>query len=238
MKVSRVVRGAIALALLLGLVPMGAAQAAVNKPPRIKKAELKDKDGDGLADRIVLTYNERINHKLDTSRFPFRVEGYRILKVNGARRSLKLTILLKENENAPLKPASVKYSRTRKQPVKDLKKKQAAKQLLTRNITGLTATPPPPPPGPPAASPPRTTAAARTPGGGTTGGGCGIGGGLRRRDGAVLVDHGRRVGLASRVPRCRQVPGPTRGTRGFEGQAVPSCRARFRDHRRVWRSAR
>lgn len=144
MKVSRVVRGAVALALLLGLVPMGAAQAAVNKPPRIKKAELKDKDGDGLADRIVLTYNERINHKLDTARFPFRVDGYKILKVNGARRSLRLTILLKESQSAPLKPAFVKYSRTRKQPVKDLKKKQAAKQLLNRNIVGLTAPPPPP----------------------------------------------------------------------------------------------
>ena len=144
MKVSRVVRGAIALALLLGLVPVGAAQAAVNKPPRIKKAELKDKDADGLADRIVLTYNERINHKLDTARFPFRVDGYKILKVNGARRSLKLTIILKESQSAPLKPAFVKYSRTRKQPVRDLKKKQAAKQLLNRNIIGLTAPPPPP----------------------------------------------------------------------------------------------
>ena len=144
MKVSRVVRGAVALALLLGLVPVGAAQAAVNKPPRIKKAVLKDKDADGLADRIVLTYNERINHKLDTARFPFRVDGYKILKVNGARRSLTLTILLKESQSAPLKPAFVKYSRTRKQPVKDLKRKQAAKQLLNRNILGLTAPPPPP----------------------------------------------------------------------------------------------
>ena len=144
MKVSRVVRGAIALALLLGLVPMGAAQAAVNKPPRIKKAELKDKDADGLADRIVLTYNERINHKLDTARFPFRVDGYKILKVNGARRSLRLTIILKESQSAPLKPAFVKYSRTRQQPVVDLKKKQASKQLLNRNIIGLTAPPPPP----------------------------------------------------------------------------------------------
>lgn len=143
MKVSRLVRGAIALALLLGLVPVGAAQAAVNKPPRIKKAVLLDKDGDGLGDRIVLTYNERINHKLDTARFPFRVDGYKILKVNGARRSLKLTIILKESQSAPLKPAFVKYSRTRQQPVVDLKKKQAAKQLLNRNIFGLAAPPPP-----------------------------------------------------------------------------------------------
>ncbi|HJR44525.1 MAG TPA: hypothetical protein VJ927_02875 [Actinomycetota bacterium] len=145
MKLARAVRGAVALSLVLGLVPLGTAQAARNKPPRIKKAEMKDKDGDGLGDRIVLTYNERINHKLDTRRFPFRVDGYKILKVNGARKSLKLTIVLKESDTAPVKPAFVKYSRTKKQPVRDLKKKQAAKQLLNRNIIGLAATPPPPP---------------------------------------------------------------------------------------------
>ena len=135
----------LALIVALGLLPISPASAARNRPPKIKKAVLKDTDADGMANKVVLTYNERINHKLDTSRFPFRVEGYRIMKVNAARRSTTLVIVVKENPNAPAKPASIRYARTRKQPVKDLKKMQAAKQLLTRNIIGLTVAPPPPP---------------------------------------------------------------------------------------------
>lgn len=138
----------LALVVALGLLPISPASAARNKPPRIKKAVVKDTDGDGMANRIVLTYNERINHKVDRSRFPFKVQGYQIKKINGARRSAKLVIVVKENADAPAKPASIRYTRTRKQPVKDLKKKQAAKQLFTRNIIGLSATPPPPPPPP------------------------------------------------------------------------------------------
>jgi hypothetical protein len=139
-----------AVMVFSALFPLAPASAATrNTPPRIVKAEMKDANGNGLADRIVLAYNEKIRHKLDTSRFPFVVQGYKIARVSAARGSLKLGIVLKENQNAPLKPASVKYTTTRKQPVQDLKRKQARKQLLTRNIIGLAVTPPPPPPPPP-----------------------------------------------------------------------------------------
>lgn len=143
MSLRRTLWSLLALSVLVSLFPASGALAARNKAPRIMKAVMVDKDGNGLADRVVLTYNEKIKHKLDTSKFPFVVQGYKIKKINAARRSLRLTIMLRENANAPKKPASIKYSRTRKQPVLDLKKLQAQKQLLTKNIIGLAVTPPP-----------------------------------------------------------------------------------------------
>lgn len=137
----------LALIVALGLLPLSPASAARNRPPRIKRAVMKDVNNDGRADRVVLTYNERINHRVDKSRFPFRVQGYRVLRVNKARRALKLVILVKPTAKAKARPDFVRYARTRMQPVKDLKGLQAAKQLLTKNIIGLTLTPPPPPPG-------------------------------------------------------------------------------------------
>ena len=136
----------LALIVALGLLPLSPASAARNRPPRIKKAVMKDVNNDGKADRVVLTYNERINHRVDKARFPFRVQGYRVLRVNKARRALKLVILVKPTAKAKAKPDFVKYARTRMQPVKDIKGLQAAKQLLTKNIIGLAVTPPPPPP--------------------------------------------------------------------------------------------
>ncbi|MFP5351518.1 MAG: InlB B-repeat-containing protein [Actinomycetota bacterium] len=132
------------LAVVIGSLPVSSALAARNRAPRIMRAVMVDKDGNGLADRVVLTYSEKIKHKLDTSRFPFVVQGYRIKKINAARGSLRLTIMLHENANAPKKPTSIKYTRTRRQPVVDLNRLQAQKQLLTKNIIGLAVTPPPP----------------------------------------------------------------------------------------------
>lgn len=134
----------LALSVIVGLLPASSALAARNKPPKMKKAVMKDKDRDGLADRVVLAYNERIKHRVDKRRFPFKVAGYKIKKINAAKRSRRLVIVLRENADAPSKPASIKYSRTRKQPVRDLKRKQAKSQLLSRNIIGLAVAPPPP----------------------------------------------------------------------------------------------
>lgn len=144
MSLRRTLWSLLALSVVVGLLPASSALAARNRAPRITKAVMVDKDGNGLADRVVLTYNEKIKHKLDTAKFPFVVQGYKIKKVNAARGSLRLTIMLRENANAPKKPASIKYSRTRRQPVVDLKRLQAQKQLLTKNIIGLAVSPPPP----------------------------------------------------------------------------------------------
>lgn len=145
MSYTRSLRVLLAVMIVSALMPLAPASAAPrNRAPRIIKAEMKDANGNGLADRIVLTYNEKIRHKVDISRFPFVVQGYKIARVGAARGSLKLGIVLRENANAPAKPLSVKYTRTRKQPVLDLKRLQARKQLLTKNIIGLATTPPPP----------------------------------------------------------------------------------------------
>lgn len=148
MSLRRTLLSLVALSVVVGLLPASSASAAGNRAPKIKKAVMKDANGNDLADRVVLIYNEKIKHKLDKSRFPFRVEGYQISKIKGAKGSRRLVILLKENAGAPLRPASITYKRTRKQPVLDMKNKQARKQLLTKNIIGLTVTSPPPPPPP------------------------------------------------------------------------------------------
>ena len=137
MSYTRSLRVLLAVMIVSALMPLGTAAAARNRAPRIMKAVMKDTNGNGLADRVVLTYNEKIRHKADFSRFPFVVQGYKIAKIGAARGTTTLGIGLVENANAPKKPASVKYVRTRKQPVLDMKRMQAAKQLLTKNIIGL-----------------------------------------------------------------------------------------------------
>ena len=129
--------------LLLGLLPPAASAARARrdtKPPKIMKAEMLDRNGNGLADAVRLTYNEKIKHRLDTDgRYPFKVKGpskatsYRIKKVNGARRSKRLLIILKEKQNGDPTP-DVKYIRTRKKPVKDLAKNQAKRQIFIRTL--------------------------------------------------------------------------------------------------------
>jgi hypothetical protein len=140
----RVLRWSPVPLLIAAVLPTGLAEAASNTPPKIVKAQLRDSDGNGLADRITVTYNERIRHKVDTSSFPFRVEGYEISRVGASKGSLTLGIVLVENPDAPAKPASIEYARTRRQPVVDLQGKQAREQMLTRNIIGLNVPPPPP----------------------------------------------------------------------------------------------
>ena len=144
MSYTRALRVLLAVMIVSALMPLGSAAAARNRAPRIMKAVMQDLNGNGLADRVLLTYNEKIRHKADFSKFPFRVQGYAIAKIGAVRGKTTLGIALKENANAPKRPASIKYMRTRQQPVVDLKRMQARKQLLTKNIIGLPVTPPPP----------------------------------------------------------------------------------------------
>lgn len=134
----RVAPFVLALVVALGLMPISPASAAKNRPPRIKRAVMKDVNGNGLANKVILTYTERINHRVDRDgRYPFRIQGYKIRRVNKARRALRLVILVKPLAKAKARPDFIRYTRTRRQPVKDLKKLQAAKQLLTKNIVGV-----------------------------------------------------------------------------------------------------
>ena len=126
-----------AASLVAGLLAAVPAGAADTEPPRIKRAVMKDANGDGHPDRVVLTYNERIKHRADKDgRYPFEVKGYKIRKVTRAK-GRKLTIVLKGNDG-PARPA-ITYKRSARQPVKDKAGNQARKQSFTNVIALLPA---------------------------------------------------------------------------------------------------
>jgi hypothetical protein len=117
--------------VLLGLAAPAA--PADRTAPKITAAAMRDSDHDGKADRVVLTYSERISHPLDTRGFPFAVTGYRITRVDAARRSKTLVIRLKEKAAAdPLAEPTVVYLRTQKQRVRDRAGNQARAQVFTK----------------------------------------------------------------------------------------------------------
>jgi hypothetical protein len=104
--------------------------------PRIVAAWMADTDGDDRADRVVVTYNEKINHALDTDgTYPFSVSDYRIKKVLGARRTLRLTIVVREKRNPDIAAEpSVTYTRTSSKPVRDLADNQARNQTFSATL--------------------------------------------------------------------------------------------------------
>lgn len=129
--------------LVAGLLPPTAAAAAARadtRAPKITKAEMLDRNGNGLADAVRLTYNEKVKHRLDTDgRYPFKVVGptratsYKIKKVNAAKRATRLLIILREKENGDATP-DIKYVRTRSKPVRDLARNQARRQVFIRTL--------------------------------------------------------------------------------------------------------
>jgi hypothetical protein len=123
----------LALAASLYAAPGSAAGSA---RPRITKAVMRDADRDDRADRIVLTYSEKINHALDKDgRYPFSVSNYRVTKVAKARRSRTLTIFLKEKKSRDIAAhPALSYKPTRNRPVKDLAGNQASKQIFSKTV--------------------------------------------------------------------------------------------------------
>lgn len=102
--------------------------AVAAKKPRIVKGRMVDRDGDGMADRVVLTYNKRIKHRADSDGiYPFKVQGYDIAKIARARDTRKLRINLVESADAPATPR-IRYRPSTRQPVTDMKGRQARRQ--------------------------------------------------------------------------------------------------------------
>jgi hypothetical protein len=126
--------------IVLAMLPMGNAVAGRDtKAPKIVRAEMLDANGNGLADRIVLNYSEKVKHKLDTDgKYPFQILGpdkassYKIKKVNATKTS-KLVIILRENPNGANKP-DVKYTKTRNKPVTDFAGNKAKPQVFIKTI--------------------------------------------------------------------------------------------------------
>jgi hypothetical protein len=78
----------IVLAALAAVSVVTTSSAAADaRPPRIVAAVMQDRDGDGRADAVRLTYSERVRRARDRDgRYPFRVAGYRVRSVGAAKR--------------------------------------------------------------------------------------------------------------------------------------------------------
>ena len=136
------------LLLVLAVSVTASAAARDRKAPRIVAAALEDADRDGRADRLRLTYSERVTHARDgDGAYPFRVAGHRIRGV-GAAAGRVLFVSLAEPPVGTRAPASVRYSTTRSKPVRDRAGNQAAIQTVTRIRVRVVAPKPEPKPNP------------------------------------------------------------------------------------------
>ncbi|MEX2464519.1 MAG: DUF1565 domain-containing protein, partial [Gaiellaceae bacterium] len=116
--------------LAVALVAAAPSAAADRKPPRIIGAQMLDADADGKADRVRLTYSERIRHALDKARFPFTVVGYTVTRANKAKGKTLVILIAEKAAPDPTAAPAVRYKRTTKQPVRDRAGNQAAKQTF------------------------------------------------------------------------------------------------------------
>jgi len=72
------------LGLVSGVVVLTAAGAVASdhRPPRIVSAAMEDANGNSRADRVRVTFGERVRHRPDRDgRYPFTVAGYRIRSI-------------------------------------------------------------------------------------------------------------------------------------------------------------
>jgi hypothetical protein len=140
MRLSR--RQSLALAYLTLFVVLGGgaysaaatlSAASDSRPPRIVAAVMQDADGDARADRLRLTYSERVRHAADRDgKYPLRVAGYRIQVVGKANgKTIHLTLAEQAGADAAARPA-VRYARTRAAGgrVVDRARNQAATQAF------------------------------------------------------------------------------------------------------------
>ena len=93
----------ILLAVLVALVVvLGPAAAPDRKPPRFVAAAMIDADNDARADRVRLTYSERVRHGADRDgRYPFTVTGYRILSAGKASGKALVLLLVEHAQPDP-----------------------------------------------------------------------------------------------------------------------------------------
>ena len=134
-------------ALVALVVVLGPAAALDRKPPRIVAAAVLDVDGDSLADRVRLTYSERVRHPVDRDgRYPFAVPGYRIRLVGKAAGKVLLIHLVEGAQPDPKAAPAIRYRRTSAQPVRDQAGNQAQAQVFvkTRAHGNAPAAPPTP----------------------------------------------------------------------------------------------
>lgn len=136
----RLIAAAIGLAFLLPrIVPAGAAPDGT--PPMIVSARMVDSDNDQRADRIVLTYSERVSTKGHPRPGPFRAPPYYITSVQPATRSFRVTLVVVERSKPdPAAKPAVEYSALKcgGGPVTDAAGNEADSQVFrgTRPLAG------------------------------------------------------------------------------------------------------
>jgi len=135
------------LALSVAAVVVVAPAAAPDRnPPRIVAEAMLDADGDSRADRVRLTYSERVRHRVDgDGRYPFAVSGYRIRTVGKAAGKTLAVLLVEQAQPDPDAAPAIRYRRTRAQPVRDKAGNQALAQLFARTKPHGRAPAPPAP---------------------------------------------------------------------------------------------
>lgn len=122
-----VIAGALAVGVAV-VVASSPLAAPDQRAPRIVRAVMQDADGDGLADRVRLTYSERVRHRADRDgSYPFRVSGYRVRSV-GRAGGRSVVVMLVEQDGAA--QPSVRYRRTGADPVADRAGNQARGQTF------------------------------------------------------------------------------------------------------------
>lgn len=149
------------LALAASVLVATSLGATDTRAPRIVSAAMLDADGDARADRVRLTFSERVRRAADRDgRYPFTVAGYRIRSVSAARGRTLVIFLAEKRAPDPASRPSIRYRRTSSNPLEDTSGKQAAAQTFkrTRSYGGTLVLPPesPPPPPPDPTLPPDT----------------------------------------------------------------------------------
>ena len=130
----------------LAIVLAPAAAAPDRKPPRIVAAAMIDADANGRADRVRVTYSERIRHLADRDgRYPFAVSGYRIRSIGKASGKALVIVLVEQAEPDAAAAPVIRYGRTRSKPVRDRAGNQALKQVFgkTKAHGHVVSAPPP-----------------------------------------------------------------------------------------------
>lgn len=141
------------LVVLAAAIVVTAPSAAADRTaPRMVAAVMQDADGDFRADRLRLTYSERVRHPRDADgRYPLSVSGYRIRSVGRASgRTIVIALVERRTQDDTAQPA-IRYRRTKSKAVKDRSGNQAAGQTFRRTRghgKRPPETPPPPPPQP------------------------------------------------------------------------------------------
>ena len=140
--------------LVLAVVPLAASAARPDtRSPRIVAAVLQDVNRDYRADRVRVTFSERIRHARDTDgTYPFSVAGYRVSSVAAANgKTIVIALAEKPSVDSAARPG-VRYRRTNAKPVADRAGNQAAAQTFRK--TRAHGRKPPTLPKPPEPAPP------------------------------------------------------------------------------------